>query len=196
VSAEVEPVEPTSDLALLNKVVAGDRDAFEALVTRHQDAVFRFARSITSTREDAEDVLQETFLAAYRAAAGYRGEASVRTWLLIIARNTAFRIGRGTPKTTTIEDSELWDLGLRAGWGQNDPESLAMRAQQRDLLQTALNLLDPASRQIIVLRDLESLSGEETAHVLGLTIEGMKSRLHRARLKLAAALRRGSGYGK
>jgi RNA polymerase sigma-70 factor, ECF subfamily len=165
VSAEVEPVEPTSDSALLNKVVAGDRDAFEALVTRHQDAVFRFARSITSTREDAEDVLQETFLAAYRAAAGYRGEASVRTWLLIIARNTAFRIGRGTPKTTTIEDSELWDLGLRAGWGQNDPESLAMRAQQ-------------------------------TAHVLGLTIEGMKSRLHRARLKLAAALRQGSGYGK
>jgi RNA polymerase sigma-70 factor, ECF subfamily len=87
-------------------------------------------------------------------------------------------------------------MGLRAGWGQDDPESLAVKAQRRDFLETAMNQLEPASREIIVLRDLEGLSGEETARVLGLTIEGMKSRLHRARLKLAAALRQGSSYGK
>ncbi|HEV2729090.1 MAG TPA: sigma-70 family RNA polymerase sigma factor, partial [Terriglobales bacterium] len=184
------------DVALVTRVVAGDRDAFEALVTRHQNAVFRFARTLTRTREDAEDVLQETFLAAYKSAVGFRGEASVRTWLLIIARNAAFRIGRRTTATTQIEDSELWDLGLRAGWGQDDPESLAVKAQRRDLLQVALSTLEPASREIIVLRDLEGLSGEEAAQVLGLTVEGMKSRLHRARLKLAAVLREGGGYGK
>jgi RNA polymerase sigma-70 factor, ECF subfamily len=195
VSAEIEPVEPNSDVALLARVVAGDRDAFESLVTRHQGAVFRFARTITRTREDAEDVLQETFLAAYKSAVGFRGEASVRTWLLIIARNAAFRIGRRTA-TSQIEDSELWDLGLRAGWGQDDPESLAVKAQRRDLLQSALDSLEASSREIIVLRDLEGMSGEETARVLGVSVEGMKSRLHRARLKLAAALRQGGGYDK
>jgi RNA polymerase sigma-70 factor, ECF subfamily len=196
VSAEIEPVEPNSDVALLARVVAGDRDAFESLVTRHQGAVFRFARTITRTREDAEDVLQETFLAAYKSAVGFRGEASVRTWLLIIARNAAFRIGRRTTATSQIEDSELWDLGLRAGWGQDDPESLAVKAQRRDLLQSALDSLEASSREIIVLRDLEGMSGEETARVLGVSVEGMKSRLHRARLKLAGELRQGGGYGK
>lgn len=195
-SAEIEPVDPNPDAALLARVVAGDHDAFESLVARHQAAVFRFARTITRTREDAEDVLQETFLAAYRSAGGFRGEASVRTWLLIIARNAAFRIGRRTIATAEIEESELWDLGLRAGWGQDDPESLAVKAQRRDRLQAALHSLEPAAREIIALRDLEGLSGEETARVLGVTVEGMKSRLHRARLKLAAALRQGSGYGK
>jgi RNA polymerase sigma-70 factor, ECF subfamily len=195
VPAEIEAADPNSDVALLTRVVAGDRDAFELLVTRHQGAVFRFARTITRTREDAEDVLQEAFLAAYKSAAAFRGEASVRTWLLIIARNTAFRMGRRIAATSQIENSELWDLGLKAGWGQDDPESLAVKAQRRDLLQAALDSLEPASREIIVLRDLEGLSGEETARALGVTVEGMKSRLHRARLKLAAALRKGGGYG-
>jgi RNA polymerase sigma-70 factor, ECF subfamily len=179
------------DGTLLARVAAGDRDAFAALMARHQDAVFRFARSITRTREDAEDVLQETFLAAYKSAAGFRGDSAARTWLLVIARNAAFRVGRRTPDTTSIEEPGLWDLGLKAGWGCDDPENLAMKAQRRDLLQVALNSLEPASREIIVLRDLEGLSGEETAQVLGLTIKGMKSRLHRARLKLTAALRQG-----
>jgi RNA polymerase sigma-70 factor, ECF subfamily len=130
-------------------------------VTGHQGAVFRCARTVTRTREDAEDVLQETFLAAYKAAVGFRGEASGRTWLLIIARNAVFRIGRRTTATSQIEDSELWDLGVRAGWGQDDPESLAVKAQRRDPLQAALYSLEPSSREIIVLRDLEGLSGEE-----------------------------------
>jgi RNA polymerase sigma-70 factor, ECF subfamily len=196
VSSEIEAFEPNPDAALLAQVVAGSRDAFESLVTRHQGAVFRFARSITRTREDAEDVLQETFLAAYKSAAGFRGESSLRTWLLIIARNTAFRMARRAPETTELEEADVWDLGLRAGWGTHDPESLAIKAQRRERLQEALDSLEPAAREMIVLRDLEGLSGEETAQVLGLTVEGMKSRLHRARLKLAAALRRGGEYGK
>lgn len=95
-----------------------------------------------------------------------------------------------------LEDLDLWDLGVRAGWGQDDPESLAMKAQRRERMRVALDSLDPISKEIIALRDLDGLSGEETARVLGVTVEGMKSRLHRARLKLAVVLRGGSTHGK
>jgi RNA polymerase sigma-70 factor, ECF subfamily len=188
---EIAPPATNPDAALLERIAAGSREAFECLVALHQDAVFRFARAITRVREDAEDVLQETFLAAYRSAAKYRGESSVRTWLLVIARNAAFRIGRKQLPTVELDETRTWDLGLMAGWGQRDPESLVIKAQQRERLSVALASLDPESREVIVLRDLEQLSGEETAQVLGLSLQAMKSRLHRARLKLAASLREG-----
>lgn len=176
------------DAVLLEGVAAGNLDSFELLVTRHQDAVFRFARVITGSHEDAEDVLQETFLAVYRGASSYRGESSVRTWLLVIARNAAFRMVRNRKPQTELDEAEVWELGLKAGWGRTDPESLAIRAEQRAELETALSMLEPEAREVIVLRELEGLSGDDTATVLGLSTTAMKSRLHRARLKLAAAL--------
>jgi RNA polymerase sigma-70 factor (ECF subfamily) len=161
---------------------------FDALVTRHQASVFRLARLLTRSQDDAEDVLQQTFLSAWRHRAQFRGEASVRTWLLTIARNTALtartRLGREPLDATPLDD-----LGIRAGWGGPSPEDLAIRSEQHHRLSAAFARLSADDQTILTLRDLEALSGDATAQLLGLSVPAMKSRLHRARLTLAALVR-------
>jgi RNA polymerase sigma-70 factor (ECF subfamily) len=177
---------------LLQATAAGDHRAFAAFVERHQDAVFRFLTQRTLSAADREDALQETFLAAYRGCDAYRGEASARAWLLGIARNLSRKLYRrraGEPEKMEA----LETLGLRAGWGEPDPpEALLETLARRDVLEKAMERLSPDEREVLVLREMEGLSGEETARVLGLGLPAMKSRLHRARLRLAAALRGGA----
>jgi RNA polymerase sigma-70 factor (ECF subfamily) len=176
------------DLELVRRSADGDREAFGTLVTRHQASIFRLARLMVRTREEAEDVLQQTFLSAWQGVARFRGESSVRTWLLTITRNAALtrrvRVAR-----EPIDATPLDDLGIRAGWGGPNPEQLAMAAEQRERLAAALAGLAPEEREILTLRDLEGLLGDDVAAMLGLTMAAMKSRLHRARLRLAAAVR-------
>lgn len=182
------PVEP-SDRDVLDQIGRGDRSAFDILLKRHAAAVLRLARSVTGRRETAEDVLQQTFLTAYTQAATFRGEESARAWLLTIARHAAYRMGVKDSRERPADEA-LVDLGIQAGWGQDDPETLTLRAQREEALTAALEALDPEDRAIVVLRDLEGLSGTEAAKVLDVSEAAMKSRLHRARLRLAAALRR------
>lgn len=176
------------DLELARRAAGGDREAFASLVTRHQASVYRLARHVAGTRDEAEDVLQQTFLSAWQGMARFRGESNVRTWLLTITRNAALtrrvRVAR-----EPIDATPLDDLGIRAGWGGPNPEQLAMAAEQRDHLSAALAGLAPDEREVLTLRDLEELSGEDVAAMLGLTTAAMKSRLHRARLRLAVALK-------
>ena len=150
--------------------------------------MFRLARAVVSDAREAEDVLQQAFLAAWQSAGQFRGESSARTWLLTIARHAAFR-ARARRAREPIEEVALDDLGIRAGWGGPDPEMLALAADARERLEAALARLTPAEREVLVLRELEGLSGAETATVLGVGQAAMKSRLHRARLALAATLR-------
>jgi RNA polymerase sigma-70 factor (ECF subfamily) len=182
-----------TDEQLIGLVASGDREAFHALVDRHQPAVFRHLRTLTTTAQDAEDALQETFLAVFRYAGTYRGDSSARTWLFTVARNSAFRLTRRRMSNSTESldgvNGGIEELGLRAGFGSDDPERLAMQAQSRERLKAALNSLSAEDREIVLLRDLEGLSGEETSAVLGIGLAAMKSRLHRARLRLAVALR-------
>lgn len=178
-----------TDEELLKRTAAGAREAFDELVVRHQAAVFRFARAATEGPAAAEDILQETFLAAWRAAGTFQGRSAVRTWLLTIARNQAWhqreRVGR-----VPVDDVPLPELGEAAGWGDQSPEDAAVRSQRRGRLARALASLGPEEREVLVLRELEELTGEETAAALGIGLAAMKSRLHRARLRLAAELRR------
>lgn len=174
-------------------------EAFDALVRQHQASVFRLARLLTQDPADAEDVLQQTFFRAWRAREQYRGEASARTWLLTITRNTALslRSRRGYDPLAAATDADpdtITDLGVRAGWGAVSPEDLAIRAEQRHDLRTAFARLDSSAREILTLRDFEGLSGEDTAALLGLSLPAMKSRLHRARLALAAQLQKESPH--
>jgi RNA polymerase sigma-70 factor (ECF subfamily) len=171
----------------VRRVADGDRDAFRPLVERHGPAVRRLARGIVG-RDAAEDVVQQTFLAAFRGAGAFRGEASVRTWLLTIARNTAYRAGRKA--SARRDEVPMFELGVEAGWGSETPERLASLAERRERLERALAVLNDEDREIVILRDVEQLKGEEAAEALGIGIAAMKSRLHRARLRLAAALRR------
>ncbi|MDP2322388.1 MAG: sigma-70 family RNA polymerase sigma factor [Acidobacteriota bacterium] len=179
------------DRALARRAATGDREAFATLVTRHQASVYRLARHIAGTRDEAEDVLQQTFLSAWQSVSGFRGESSVRTWLLTIARNAAVtrrvRVAR-----EPIDATPLDELGIRAGWGGPNPEQLAVAAEQHGRLVAALAGLAPDEREVLTLRDLEGLSGEDVAAMLGLTTAAMKSRLHRARLRLAAAVTGGT----
>ncbi len=176
-----------TDAALLIRVAEGDREALGEIVDRHQDAVFRYAQSLVSDPSKAEDALQQTFLDAMRGAGTFSGRSSVRGWLLALTRNAVYRGARrraGEPTTFTPLD----ELGSLAGWG-DDPERATSRKRDREMLHRALDSLPAASREVIVLRDLEGISGPETAATLGITVAAMKSRLHRARLELTAALR-------
>ncbi|MEZ5289524.1 MAG: sigma-70 family RNA polymerase sigma factor [Vicinamibacterales bacterium] len=177
-----------TDADLLARAAGGNREAFAVLVARHQASVYRFARTLVARPADAEDVLQQTFLAAWTSAARFRAEASVRTWLFVIARNAAFS-QRAREARRPETELPLDDLGMAAGWGSDDPETAALAAERRAALASAFEALPPADREVLTLRDLEGLSGDETAAVLGVSLPAMKSRLHRARLGLAARVR-------
>lgn len=177
------------DTALMRRAAAGDGAAFAEVVDRHQAGVFRFARVLAGDDAFAEDALQETFLAAWRGAASFREEASVRSWLFSIARNAVYRQHRRHVDEPEAMES-LSDLGAAAGWGSDeDPERIALRHESRQLLMDALAQLSAGDREILAMRDGEELTGEETAALLGLTVTAMKTRLHRARLRLAAKVR-------
>jgi RNA polymerase sigma-70 factor (ECF subfamily) len=179
---------------------AGDREALaevaipnshglEKLLNRHGPALLRYLRTLLPASA-AEDALQETFLAVFRGAQGFRGEGSVRGWLYTIARNTAFKLRRHQrEEPKDLEDIDA--LGTAAGWGASErPDDLLSTQEQHQALATALTQLDPFDQEILVLRDMDGLSGEETAKILGIGLPAAKSRLHRARLKLIGALPR------
>lgn len=179
---------PALDEELIRRTALGDQVAFHTLVERHRPAVFQLLRLLSSTRQDAEDILQETFLAVYRYAGQFRGESSFRTWLFRIARNAAYQA-----RVRNARQAEcfgyLFTLGLHHGWTSDDPEQLAIRAQTRNTLRRMLAALDPEDREVIMLRDVSGLSGEDTARTLGISLAAMKSRLHRARMRLVAGLK-------
>lgn len=178
-----------TDGSLLAAASRGDRAAFERLVERHAAHVYRFARTLARGTDDAEDLLQQTFLAAWQAAGQFRGDTSARGWLFTITRHAASRV-RTRRGREAIDDTPVDALGLQAGWGQSDPELAAMREERRLRLAAAFATLDGEDQAVLTLRDLEGCSGDETAALLGVSVAAMKSRLHRARLRLAAALRK------
>jgi RNA polymerase sigma-70 factor, ECF subfamily len=178
------------DAELLSRTAAGDDAAFASFVSRHQDGVWRRARALARQPADAEDLMQEAFVAAWRGAAGFRG-GSARSWLLTIVTH-AWQRARVVAREEHANDETLELLAARAGWGERltDAES-----ERGDMVAAAFARLTPPDREVLMLRDVESLPGDEVAATLGLSLPAMKSRLHRARLRLAAAyeeVRRGS----
>ena len=180
------------DRELIAATAAGDKAAFTALVERHRAAVHRIGRALTGSASDADDVTQDAFLGALRGAAGYHGPATVRAWLFAIARHAAYRRGRRADQVPH-EPASLERLGADAGWGQPDVEAAASLAEDRARLTRALDALPLDEREVVVLRDVLGLSGDEAAAALGVGLAAMKSRLHRGRLRLAGALRKEGG---
>ena len=153
---------------------------------RHVDAVHRFLISLNADPTDSQDALQECFVSAWRSAATYRGSASARSWLMTIARNALRRHHRrraGEP--ASLESLDV--LGEDAGWGM--VEDFAARFESSEAMDRALRRVPEEQREVVVLRDLLGMSGAETADVLEIGVAAMKSRLHRGRLQLMAALR-------
>lgn len=143
----------------------------------------------------ADDATQETFLrAATSSFDPVRGE--VAPFVFGVARNVARELSRDRarkPGPLDEEEVELFDLGARAGWGQESPEALFSRAERHEMLVRSLAALPESYREVLVLRDVESFSNEEVASMIGETTAATKSRLHRARLCLLAELSRSEG---
>ncbi|MCU0622356.1 MAG: sigma-70 family RNA polymerase sigma factor [Gemmatimonadaceae bacterium] len=180
-----EPVTTADDASLLAATAAGEASAFALFLQRHEAAVYRYAHLLTRDRADAEEATQDAFVAAWRGAAGFRGGETARPWLLAITRREVIRQRRARRDEPT-EAETLEVLADQAGWG--DPAA-AGGASSAERIGLALDALPAGDRDVLVLRDIEGLAPDAAAEQLGLSVAAFKSRLHRARLKLAAALR-------
>jgi RNA polymerase sigma-70 factor, ECF subfamily len=181
--------------ALVTAAKSGDMTAFSDLVQHYDRRVFRMAKQITQNDDDAEDVLQETFLKAYTHLADFQGNSKFYTWLVRIAVNEALmklrkrRSDRTVPLDDPIDTGEDEVVREIAVWDQN-PEDTYSREELATILDQAIQSLKPAYRTVFVLRDIEEMSIEETAETLKLSISAVKSRLLRARLQLREKLTR------
>jgi RNA polymerase sigma-70 factor (ECF subfamily) len=177
--------------AQLRRVAAGDRAAFSALVEAQWAPLFRFIDGVARDAAAAEDALQEAFIAVWRSAGTYRGESSGRTWLYTVARNALHRRHRrraDRPGASEPLDT-LEELGAAAGWGDPSSEDRVLSAlDDRERVHRALAHLSPDDREVLVLLDMEELSAKEAAETLAIGVAALKSRLHRARLRLVAEL--------
>jgi len=180
---------------LLAQAREGDTRAFAELVRRYEGKIFRLAQHITQNREDAEDVLQETFMKAYEHLDQFKGDSKFYTWIVRIAVNQALMKLRRRKTDKSVSLDEQIDTGedtvVReiAAWGE-DPEQHFSREELGQILDTAIQSLEPPYRSVFVLRDIEEMSTEETAEALGLSVPAVKSRLLRARLQLREKLTR------
>jgi RNA polymerase sigma-70 factor (ECF subfamily) len=183
------------EAVLVSQAKEGDLTAFSELVRRYEGKIFRLAQHITQNREDAEDVLQESFMKAYEHLDQFKGDSKFYTWIVRIAVNQALMKLRRRKSDKSVSLDEQIDTGedtiVReiAAWDEN-PEQRFTREELAEILDTAVQSLEPPYRSVFVLRDIEDLSTEETAEALGLTVPAVKSRLLRARLQLREKLTR------
>lgn len=185
----------TDEATLVAQSRKGDTGAFGELVRRYEGKIFRLAQHITQNREDAEDVLQETFMKAYEHLDQFKGDSKFYTWIVRIAVNQALMKLRRRKTDKSVSLDETIDTGEDtvtreiAAWDEN-PEQQFSRDELGGILDTAIQSLEPPYRSVFVLRDIEELSTEETAEALGLSVPAVKSRLLRARLQLRERLTR------
>jgi RNA polymerase sigma-70 factor (ECF subfamily) len=185
----------SEETALVAKAQAGDAQAFTDLVNRYERKIYRIAKHITQNDEDAEDVLQETFLKAYEHLAGFQGNSKFYTWIVRIAVNESLMKLRKRKGDRTVPLDEPMDTGEEmvtreiAVWEDN-PEQRYSREEMQEILDRAVESLKPDFRTVFTLRDIEELSTEETAEALGISVPAVKSRLLRARLALREKLTR------
>ena len=180
-----------SDAAAVALVCAGDAGAFRVLVDRHSRPVFRLAYRLTGNREDAEDVVQETFLRAFRRLGRFEARASFGTWVHRIAVNCAMDLLRQRPRHQAAASLEEDGTGHAADIpdeGTAGPDRLAESAEVRSRLTRALDCLTPSERAAFMLRHFEGRSLEEIGRALGLRTSATKHSIFRAVQKMRRAL--------
>lgn len=168
----------------MHRTLSGDQRAFEELVERHRDAVFRVAARVVG-RQEAEDVSQEAFVRAYHRLGRWRGEGRFRAWLLQITHNVALNaLARRRPASGEEAVDEPAEVEARG------PVATLEQRERRERLEGKLALLQPNHRAVLVLRDLEGLSYADIARITAAPLGSVKGRLHRARSELIDLLRR------
>jgi len=169
---------------LIEAARTGERSALDQLLQREQSRVYRFGMKMCGNSEDAEDVLQETLLSMVRNIGDFKGSSSLSTWLYTIARSFCIkkrRRGKFAPDREESLDGDTNKEIRQIFDPASSPEKQVESIQIRDALDHAIATLEPKYREVLVLRDLEGLSAPEVSQVLGLGIDAIKSRLHRAR---------------
>lgn len=167
---------------------SSELERFEAVILPHLDSAYTLARYLTRHDQDAEDIVQEASLRAFRHFTGFRGETGrdARAWLLTIVRNAVFSMRKRhrAEDLTTEFDEELHSEAV----SDDQPGAAVERESARQSLHRALDRLGPDYREVIVLRELQELSYKEISDVTGVPVGTVMSRLSRARQKLATAL--------
>ncbi len=183
---------------MIASILAGDTEQYHALIRPYERSVYRMALSLMKNEADAEDVAQEAFLKALRKLGDFRGHAKFSTWLISITLNEARgRLRRqgilrmesldGTPGDGGPEEGGTVSPALLRDW-REIPSDVLERKEIRDLLKAAIDELTPIYREVLMLRDVEEMSIEETAHALTVTTATVKVRLHRARMMMQKKL--------
>lgn len=179
-------MEPTEQ-ELLEEARKGDRTALEDLLALEQPRIYRFGMKMCGHPEDAADVLQETMLAVARNVGDFRGNSSLSTWLYKIARSFCIKKHRRSKYAPEREESLESGKGgdrMEVEADQKFPDEQVASRQVQKVLQGAIDSLDPMYREVLVLRDVEGLRATEVAEVTGISVQAVKSRLHRARVAI------------
>ena len=195
-----------NEKALIERLRSGDRAAFAFLVSRHGGALLRLAMTFMKDRSLAEEVVQDTWMAALDHLDAFEGRSALRTWLFhIVANKARTRIGqegRSVPFSAlgTSEDgdeeavsSDRFDQGGMwkeppGPWSEENPERLAQGKETRAAIEAAIATLPEAQRAVITLRDIEEMETEEICNLLGITVSNQRVLLHRARARVRQAL--------
>lgn len=175
------------EVALFDAARTGDRKALDAWLRRYEAPIHRFALRMCRDPERAKDVLQESLIAAARTLRNFRGDASPTSWLYTIARSFCSKMRRrrvGEPKGLESIEGAAVDVAE----GGKTPEEIVATHRLDRAIAAAIDELEPSQREVLVLRDVEGASAAEVAQILGIGVEAVKSRLHRARTNVREKL--------
>jgi RNA polymerase sigma-70 factor (ECF subfamily) len=177
--------EAWTDEEVVSRVLAGETALFEIVMRRYNQRLYRVARAILRDDDEAEDVMQDAYVRAYQHLEQFQGRARFSTWLTRIAIHESLSRLRRRGRWENLDDleptGETMDVSFSLG---PDPETHASHAQLREVLESSILNLPEHYRSVLMMRDVEEMSTEETAAALGLTEENVKVRLHRARAML------------
>lgn len=183
-----------ADEELVRFAQGGENRAFDELVRRYQDKVYRLSYKILRHEDDAAEALQDAFLSAYRGLRNFKAESTFSTWLYRIATNASLmkyrkrRDGHVSLDQSQSASEETEPLQI-ADWAAQPPEDL-LTAETRQVMAEGIERLPEELRTVFVLRDIEELSNAEVAEILNLSVAAVKSRLHRGRIQLRERLNR------
>ena len=194
-SQQIDDLDQLDDDALVALARCRNELAIRIIIRRHNQRLFRAARAIVRNDGDAEDIVQASYVKAFTHLDSFRGEAELSTWLTRIVLNEALGRQRRKRPTTGIEQIDIESargggqvIAFRSIQATLDPETEMARMEVRQLLERAVDDLPTPFRAVFVLRDVEGMSIEETAAHLGIRPETVKTRMHRARRLLRAAI--------
>jgi RNA polymerase sigma-70 factor (ECF subfamily) len=202
VAGPTTPLSALTDDELVVRARAGDVAAFEELVGRHEEKVYRVAMRFTRNETDAAEILQETFLSAWRNLGAFQGNAQFASWLYRVAVNAALMLLRSQKRHPQVAVDDVTPealgeaakdagpgLGAGTDWSRRPDEHFQSEELRRQI-QFAVDGLPESQRSVFLMRDVDGLSTEETGELLGLSVPTVKTRLHRARLALREAISR------